>query len=108
MRLNLQAKNQLNIILKNIKILVKVVIVTKRKRNTNHMKNFQVNSKISNLLCLKERSTTEKKEAWLSGMKKYFHIYNYFDELKTKMSIYKLTRKAYILLQDIKKVKGIK
>ena len=27
-------------------------------------------------------------EACLSGMKKYFQIYNYFDELKEKMAIY--------------------
>ena len=47
-------------------------------------------------------------ESWLSGMKKYFQIYNYFDELKEKMAIYNLTGKAYIQWKDIKKVKGIK
>ena len=47
-------------------------------------------------------------ESWLSGMKKYFQIYNYSDELKEKMDIYNLTGKAYIWWQDIKKVKGIK
>ena len=50
----------------------------------------------------------EEAEAWLSGMKKYFHIYNYSDESKVKMAIYNLTEKAYIRWQDIKKVKGIK
>ena len=35
----------------------------------------------------------EESEAWLSGMKKYFQIYNYSDELKDKMAIYNLTRK---------------
>ena len=51
----------------------------------------------------------EKEKSSLSGMKKYFHIYNYFDELKAKMAIYNLTRKlANIWWQDIKKVKGIK
>ena len=62
MRLNLQVKNQLSIIHKNIKILVKVVIVTKRKRNTNCMKTVRVNSKRSNLLFLTERSRMEKKQ----------------------------------------------
>ena len=41
-------------------------------------------------------------------MMKYFHIYNYSDELKEKMTIYNLTRKEDIWWQDIKKVKGIK
>ena len=50
----------------------------------------------------------EEAEAWLSRMKKYFHIYNYSDELKEKMAIHNLTGKSYIWWQDIKKVKGIK
>ena len=49
----------------------------------------------------------EEAEAWLSGMRKYFQIYNYFDGLKEKMTIYNLTGKKYIWWQDIKKVKGI-
>ena len=50
----------------------------------------------------------EEEETRLSGMKKYFQIYNYSDELKAKMVIYNLTEKAYIWWQDINKVKGIK
>ena len=50
----------------------------------------------------------EEAEAWLSGMKKNFPIYNYSDELKSIMAIYNLTRKYDIQWQDIKKVKGIK
>ena len=34
----------------------------------------------------------EEEEAWLSKMKKYFQIYNYYDELKAKMAIYNMTR----------------
>ena len=34
----------------------------------------------------------EEVEAWLSGMKKYFQIYNYSDRLKDWMTIYNLTR----------------
>ena len=30
----------------------------------------------------KEVEKGEEAKAWLSGMKKYFHIYNYFDRLK--------------------------
>ena len=33
----------------------------------------------------------EEAEDWLSGMKKYFQIYNYFDGLKSQMDIYNLT-----------------
>ena len=50
----------------------------------------------------------EEAKAWLSRMKNYFQIYNYSDELKTKMEIYILTGKVDIWLQDIKKVKEIK
>jgi len=50
----------------------------------------------------------EDAEAWLSGMKKYFHIYNYSDRLKARMEIYNLTGKVDIWWQDIKKVKNIK
>jgi len=50
----------------------------------------------------------EEAEAWLSGMKKYFHIYNYSNRLKARMEIYNLTGKADIWWQDIKKVKNIK
>ena len=49
----------------------------------------------------------DEAEACLSGMKKYFQIYNYSDELKDKMAIYNLTKKEDIWWQDIKKVKGI-
>ena len=49
----------------------------------------------------------EEAETWLFGMKKYFQIYNYFDELKAKMAIYDLTGKAYICWKDIDKVMGI-
>ena len=50
----------------------------------------------------------EEVKSWLSGMKKYFQIYNYFDELKVKMVISNLTGKADIWQQDLNKVKGIK
>ena len=35
----------------------------------------------------------EEEKSWLSGMKKYFQIYNYSGELKEKMTIYNLTGK---------------
>ena len=50
----------------------------------------------------------EEAEAQLSGMKKYFQIYNYSDRLNAKMVIYNLTRKYGIWWQDIKRVKNIK
>ena len=50
----------------------------------------------------------EEVEAWLSEMKKYFQIYNYFDKLKSWMAIYNLTGKVDIQWQDIKRVKNLK
>ena len=55
-----------------------------------------------------EVEKSEEAESWLSGMKKYLHIYNYFDRLKAQMDIYNLTEKADIWWQDIKRVKNIK
>ena len=50
----------------------------------------------------------EEVESWLYGMKNYFQIYNYSEELKAKMAIYNLTGKAYLWCKDINKFKGIK
>ena len=50
----------------------------------------------------------EEAESWLSGMRKYFQIYNYSSQLKERMAIYNLSGKADIWWQDLKRVKGIK
>ena len=50
----------------------------------------------------------EEEESWLYGMKKYFQIYNYSNELKAKMAIFNMTGKKDIWWEDIKKFKGIK
>ena len=55
-----------------------------------------------------EAKKGEEVETWLSRMKKYFQIYNYFDILKARMAIYNLTRKADIWWKDIKRVKNMK
>ena len=49
-----------------------------------------------------ETEKGEEVEALLSGMKKYFQIYNYANQLKERMTIYNLTRKADIWWQDLK------
>ena len=41
-------------------------------------------------------------------MKKYFQIYNYSNQLKSRMAIYNLIGKAYIWWQDPKRVKCIR
>ena len=50
----------------------------------------------------------EEAESWLSGMRKYFQIYNYSNQLKARMAIYNLSGKADIWWQDLKRVKGSK
>ena len=55
-----------------------------------------------------ETEKGEEAESWLSGMKKYFQIYNYSNQLKARMAIYNLSRKDDIRWQDLKRVKGIK
>ena len=44
----------------------------------------------------------EEDEAWMFGMKKYFQIYNYSNQLKARMTIHNLTRKEDIWWQDLK------
>ena len=56
----------------------------------------------------REAEKGEEAEAWLSGMMKYFQIYNYYDRLKAIMTIYNLAGKADIWWQDIKRVKNLK
>ena len=55
-----------------------------------------------------ETEKGEEAESWLSGMKKYFQIYNYSNQLKGRMVIYNLSGKADIWWQDLKRVKGIR
>ena len=50
----------------------------------------------------------EEAESWLSGIKKYFQIYNYSNQLKARMDIYNILGKAYIWWQYLKRVKGIR
>ena len=49
-----------------------------------------------------ETKKGEEVESWLSRMKKYFQIYNYSNQLKSRMAIYILTGKADIWWQDLK------
>ena len=55
-----------------------------------------------------ETEKGEEAESWLFGLKKYFHIYNYSNQLKARMAIYNLTGKDDISWQDLKRVKGIR
>ena len=48
-----------------------------------------------------ETEKGEEVESWLSGMKKYFQIYNYSNQLKARMAIYNLTGKADIWWKDL-------
>ena len=48
----------------------------------------------------------EEAESWLSGMRKYFQIYNYSNQLKARMAIYNLSGKADIWWQNLEKSQG--
>ena len=70
--------------------------------------NFRGIKKIKSPTFNGEIEKGEEVESWLSGMKKYFQIYNYSNQLKARMTIYNLSGKADIWWQDLKRVKGIK
>ena len=56
-----------------------------------------------------EKLKIERKQKYgFLEWKKYFQIYNYWDESKEKITIYNFTGKADIWWQGIKKVKNIK
>ena len=55
-----------------------------------------------------ETEKGEEAESWLSGMRKYFHIYNFSNQLKERMAIYNLSGKTDIWWQDLKRFKGIR
>ena len=73
--------------------VVKAAVVLERG-SINRMKRYQENlKKIKPPMFNGEVENGEEAEAWLLGMKKYFHIYNYSDRMKSWMAIYNLTRK---------------
>jgi hypothetical protein len=90
------------------KILKAVIVLNKElKRNLNNMMNSW-----EKLRRLNDQPSMDKwrlvRKQWLSGMHKYFQIYNYSSELKARMSIYNLTEKQDIWWEGIKRVKSIK
>ena len=52
-----------------------------------------------------ETEKGEEAESWFSEMKKYFHIYNYSNQVKARMAIYNLTGKDDIWWQELKRVR---
>ena len=66
------------------------------------MKKFQENLRNKTPTFNGETEKGEEAESQFSGMKKYFQIYNYSNQLKARMAIYNLTGKEYIWWQDLK------
>ena len=49
----------------------------------------------------------EDAEAWLLGMKKFFELHDYIENMKAKTTIFSLKGKANIWWEDVKNVKGM-
>lgn len=47
-------------------------------------------------------------EAWLLGMKKFFELHEYTENMKVRIVIFNLKGKAYIWWEDVKRVKDIR
>ena len=47
----------------------------------------------------------EEAEAWLLGLKKYFRVHDYSENLKARITIFNLNRKASIWWEDLRNVK---
>jgi hypothetical protein len=50
----------------------------------------------------------EEAEAWILGLKKYFRVHNYSENLKSRITIFNLNGKASIWWEDLRNVKGIR
>jgi hypothetical protein len=49
----------------------------------------------------------EEAEAWLLGLKKYFGVHDFSENLKARVSTFNLNGKASIWWEDLKNVKGV-
>jgi hypothetical protein len=49
----------------------------------------------------------EEAEVWLLGLKKYFRVHDYSENLKARIAIFNLNGKASIWWEDLRNVKGI-
>ena len=49
----------------------------------------------------------EEAEAWLFGLKKYFRVHDFLENMKARMATFNLNGKASIWWEDLKNVKGI-
>jgi hypothetical protein len=49
----------------------------------------------------------EEVEVWLLGLKKYFRVHDYFENLKARISMFNLNGKASIWWEDLRNVKGV-
>jgi hypothetical protein len=49
----------------------------------------------------------EEVEAWLLGLKKYFRVHDYSENLKARIAIFNLNGKASIWWEDLRNVKGV-
>jgi uncharacterized protein YaaN involved in tellurite resistance len=49
----------------------------------------------------------EEAEAWLLGLKKYFRVHDFSENLKARVATFNLNRKASIWWEDLKNMKGV-
>ena len=81
---------------------------TKKRKYKPYEKIFGEFKKIKPPTFNGETEKGEEAESWLPGMKKYFQIYNYSNQLKARMAIYNLSGTDDIWWQYLKRVKGIR
>jgi hypothetical protein len=46
-------------------------------------------------------------EAWLLGLKKYFRVHDFSENMKARVATFNLNRKASICWEDLKNMKGV-
>jgi hypothetical protein len=50
----------------------------------------------------------EEAEAWLLGLKKYFRVHDFLENLKARVATFNLNGKASLWWEDLKNVKGVR
>jgi hypothetical protein len=71
------------------------VMTLKNSRNPNHPPSME------------RLRRGKKQEVWLLGLKKYFRVHDYSENLKAQIAIFNLNGKASIWWEDLRNVKGI-
>jgi hypothetical protein len=78
-----------------------------RRGNIPRAMNLKSLRKQNHPLSMEKLRRGKKQKFWLLGLKKYFRVHDYYENLKARITIFNLNGKASIWWEDLRNVKGI-